>query len=211
MFANRFTFLHPGRVLAAAIGSPGGWPIAPVAVYHDHQLRYPIGIADVEELIGRPVDLAELRKVPLLIFMGDQDENDSVDYQDGYEKQDRKLIDRLFGSYPVERWEDAEILYQSAGLRAEFKLFPGIAHTMSPSMIRDVTQFLTQQLKRQKKKGQAVSQVAGTPGSPSSRTYSLGVFDHSSGKDQVRSSGRDPDHEILRRECHMVRSHGYSE
>ena len=30
MFANRFTVLHPQRVRAATIGSPGGWPIAPV-------------------------------------------------------------------------------------------------------------------------------------------------------------------------------------
>ena len=31
MFANRFVFLHPDRVKAAAIGSPGGWVIAPAA------------------------------------------------------------------------------------------------------------------------------------------------------------------------------------
>lgn len=142
MFANRFTFLHPGHVLAAAIGSPGGWPIAPVEAFRNRRLRYPIGIGDVEELIGRPIDLAELRKVPLLIFMGDRDENDSVDYHDGYEERDRQLIDRLFGSRPVERWDDAEALYQSAGLQAEFKLYPGIAHVMSPDMIRDVTGFL---------------------------------------------------------------------
>jgi dienelactone hydrolase len=47
MFTNRFAVLHPKRVLAAAVGSPGGWPIAPVAVYRGAKLRYPIGIADV--------------------------------------------------------------------------------------------------------------------------------------------------------------------
>jgi hypothetical protein len=31
MFVNHITFLHPKRVKAAAIGSPGGWAIAPVA------------------------------------------------------------------------------------------------------------------------------------------------------------------------------------
>ena len=30
MFVNRFTLLHPDRVLAVVVGSPGGWPIAPV-------------------------------------------------------------------------------------------------------------------------------------------------------------------------------------
>ncbi len=146
MFANRFTFLHPDRVLAAAIGSPGGWPIAPVSKWHGSRLRYPIGIADVRKLTGRPVDLAELRKVPLLVFMGDADENDSVDYQDGYEEQDRRLIDRLFGTTPVERWDDARSLYAAAGLESEFKLYPGVAHTVSPDMIRDITRFLAKQL-----------------------------------------------------------------
>ncbi|MEM7346107.1 MAG: hypothetical protein AAF485_17855, partial [Chloroflexota bacterium] len=33
MFANRFAALHPERVKAVAAGSPGGWPIAPVAEF----------------------------------------------------------------------------------------------------------------------------------------------------------------------------------
>ncbi|MEQ1924149.1 MAG: hypothetical protein ABL952_16730, partial [Pyrinomonadaceae bacterium] len=57
MFANRFTFLHPDRVKAAAIGSPGGWPIAPVEKYKDKTLRYPIGVADLKTVAGKKLDL----------------------------------------------------------------------------------------------------------------------------------------------------------
>jgi dienelactone hydrolase len=39
MFVNRFTFLHPKRVKAAVIGSPGGWAIAPVVSYKKKTLR----------------------------------------------------------------------------------------------------------------------------------------------------------------------------
>lgn len=42
-FANRYTFLHSGRVLAAAIGAPGGWPIAPVRTWKEHALSYAVG------------------------------------------------------------------------------------------------------------------------------------------------------------------------
>src|SRR5262249_52758998 len=38
-FAGRFTMLHPERVLAAAIGSPGGWPLAP-----SDEWTYPVGV-----------------------------------------------------------------------------------------------------------------------------------------------------------------------
>jgi hypothetical protein len=57
MFANRFTFLHPDRVKAAAIGSPGGWPIAPVAKYEGKTLRYPIGVADFKKISGHKLDM----------------------------------------------------------------------------------------------------------------------------------------------------------
>ena len=141
MFANRFTFLHPDRVKAAAIGSPGGWPIAPVAAYKDKQLRYPIGLADFKTVAGRKLDLAELRRVPLFIFLGDQDENDSVPFDDSYDQEDRDLINPLFGKMPVERWEISKSLYKQAGLNAEFKLYPGIKHTVSPEMRDDIRQF----------------------------------------------------------------------
>ena len=52
MFANRFVFLHPDRVKAAAIGSPGGWAIAPVANYKEKTLRYPIGTGDFKYGFG---------------------------------------------------------------------------------------------------------------------------------------------------------------
>lgn len=86
MFANRFTFLHPDRVKAAVIGSPGGWPIAPVASYKEKSLRYPIGLADFKTVAGRKINMKELRRVPLFVFVGDQDDNDSVPFDDSYDE-----------------------------------------------------------------------------------------------------------------------------
>jgi pimeloyl-ACP methyl ester carboxylesterase len=140
MFSNRFTFLHPERVRAAAIGSPGGWPLAPVAQERGVTLRYPIGSADLTEVAGRPLQLDALRKVDFFFFLGDKDTNDSVPYRDGYDEQDQELIDRLFGKTPVERWPQAEKLYR--GLNATFKLYPGVDHVPSEAMDRDVIEFL---------------------------------------------------------------------
>jgi dienelactone hydrolase len=142
MFANRFTFLHPDRVKAAAIGSPGGWPIAPVARYKDKDLRYPIGISDFRRVTGRKIDLRNLRKVPLFIFVGDKDENDSVIFDDSYDQEDRDLMLPLFGQKPVDRWEIVQTLYRQAGLNAEFKLYPGVVHTVTPLMRDDIRAFL---------------------------------------------------------------------
>ncbi|HEX8736874.1 MAG TPA: hypothetical protein VF721_16190 [Pyrinomonadaceae bacterium] len=142
MFANRFTFLHPKRVKAAAIGSPGGWAIAPVATFKEKTLRYPIGTGDFKTVAGKELDLKSLRKVPLFIFLGDADDNDSVVFGDSYEEEDKNLIFELFGKTPVERWTISKALYEQSRLNAEFRLYPNVKHTVTPEMRDDIRAFL---------------------------------------------------------------------
>lgn len=142
MFANRFTFLHPGRVKAAAIGSPGGWPIAPVESYKEKTLRYPIGVADLKKVAGKKLDLKTLRTVPLFVFLGDKDDNDSVVFGDSYDDEDREVVLPLFGQKPVDRWETIRSLYQQAGLNAEFKLYPNVGHTIDARIREDILLFM---------------------------------------------------------------------
>src|SRR2546425_366895 len=84
-FTNRFAMLHPERVKAAAFGSPGGWALAPIPSWKGKSLRYPIGTADFEAVSGAKLDLERLKKVPLFLFMGSEDTNDSVVYRDSYD------------------------------------------------------------------------------------------------------------------------------
>jgi pimeloyl-ACP methyl ester carboxylesterase len=128
MFANRFTALHPERVKAVAAGSPGGWPIAPLAEYEGEALNYPIGIADLEALTGHAFDLEAYKQVPQLIVMGSLDDNDSLDFTDGWDEDMANLVDRLFGDTPLTRWDDAEALYNVAGANAEFLLVEDVGH-----------------------------------------------------------------------------------
>jgi dienelactone hydrolase len=144
MFVNRFTFLHPERVKAAAIGSPGGWPVAPVAAWKERALRYPVGVADLATVAGRPLDLNALAQVPLFVFMGDKDTNDSVVFRDSYEEEDEKLLGELFGKTPVARWPAAERLYRDALPQAVFKLYPGAEHKVTKEMLDDLLAFLAQ-------------------------------------------------------------------
>ena len=141
MFVNRFTFIHPERVAAVALGAPGGWPLAPVKVHKGKKLNYPVGIGDLEDLVGTPIDLKKVSSVPMLLFLGAKDENDSVVYRDSYTKADETLIFSLFGKKPAARWPSAEKLYKEAGLNAKFKLYPDIGHQTSKEVHEDVVQF----------------------------------------------------------------------
>jgi len=128
MFANRFTLLHPDRVLACAAGSPGGWPVAPVAEHAGEALPYPAGVADLEQLAGAPFDAEAFAAVPQLHVLGSLDDNDSLDFRDGWDEEPAALVERLFGATPVERFDDAEQLYAEAGVDARFLLVEGVGH-----------------------------------------------------------------------------------
>lgn len=126
MFANRFTVLHPDRVKAAAVGAPGGWPIAPLATWKGEALPYPAGVADIQALTGKPFNARAFRAVPQLLVMGALDDNDSLDFEDGWDKQAALQVDRLFGADPQARWPGAQQAY--AGTATHFLRVPGIGH-----------------------------------------------------------------------------------
>ena len=128
MFANRFTLLHPERVKAATIGSPGGWPVSPLPSASLEQLPYPAGTADLAQLAGRPFDVETFKSVPQLFVMGSLDDNDSVDFEDGWEKPAAAQVERLFGATPVARWPKAAAMYEAAGSKAKFVLVDGVGH-----------------------------------------------------------------------------------
>lgn len=128
MFANRFTVLHPERVLAVTAGSPGGWAIVPVRSYQNELLPYPAGVSDLEMLTGKPFDSLAYVQVPQLIYMGSADDNDSLDFSDGWDKDAAAKIDSLFGNDPITRWPHAELLYKKATAHTTFLLIDGAGH-----------------------------------------------------------------------------------
>lgn len=128
MFANRFTALHPERVKAVTAGSPGGWPILPITEQNGTTFNYPIGIADLDSLTGDPFNIEAFNQVPQLIYMGSADDNDSLDFSDGWDPEMALIVDELFGETPLDRWGDAEAIYQSAGVDAQFLLIDGVGH-----------------------------------------------------------------------------------
>lgn len=142
MFVNRFVLLHPERVKAAVIGAPGGWPTLPVAAHGGRPLRYPVGVADLGTLAGRPFDLRRAREVPLYFFLGADDTNDSVPYDDSYDPEDRALVMELFGPTPAARWPRAAEIVRAELPRATFHTYPGVGHEINQAMWADIWAFL---------------------------------------------------------------------
>lgn len=141
MFVNRYTILHPEKVRASVVFAPGGWAIAPVMSYSGYDLRYPVGINDYYEIIGRKFDLNTYKAVPHFFVIGSKDTNDSVLYADGYEDEDRNLINNLFGKTPLERWEKSKLIYEDILENVEFKTYEDMGHIPCIDALRDTIKF----------------------------------------------------------------------
>ena len=143
-FTSRFSLIHPDRIKAAAAGSPGGWPLAPISSWEGTPLKYAMGVMDLESLVGRPFDLETFRTVPLYIYVGDEDTNDAFDVR-GLPAEEREQIHDLL-NWPddpilANRWPLAEAMYESVGANAQFVVYPGVAHTITEEMFADVQSF----------------------------------------------------------------------
>ncbi len=138
MFASRFTILHPDRIQAAVIGSPGGWPTAPVGQWQGTTLNYPMGVADLKQIVGKEFDIQSFKSVPLYFYLGNQDTNQ-------YNGSDQQLMYQ-FGATPVARWPVAEKMYQSAGCSSQFILYPGVGHETTNEEWEDIITFFSNHL-----------------------------------------------------------------
>ena len=146
-FVSRFAALHPEIVKAVAPGSPGGWPIAPVSQWSGTNLRYPVGVSDVEQLVGKAFDLNTFKKVPKYIYVGDVDTNDALDLRD-MPQTDRDQICALLNCSPrpfiANRWPIAEQMYNSAGTSGQFIVYPGVVHTITTREFASLHTFFEQ-------------------------------------------------------------------
>lgn len=135
-FVDRFILLQPERVEAAAIGSPGGWATVPLASSNGTPLTYPLGVADLRELAGRPFNAQAYRRVRQLFFMGTADDNEM-----SYDPVDRPFLLKA-GPTRLARWPLNTKLLVEGGCNCTFRLHEGIGHTVSKEMLDEASAFL---------------------------------------------------------------------
>jgi hypothetical protein len=141
LFANRFTFLHPREVAAAAYGGVNCFVMLPVAKLKTQALNFPLGLADLEELTGHPFDRAAYETIPQLAYMGADDTNDAVRHDDAYSAEERSLIFTLLGEKMPDRWQAVQAIYGSEKIPAQFRTSPGIGHGTDGNINNEVAEF----------------------------------------------------------------------
>lgn len=119
-FAHRFFYLHPGRLRAVSVGAPG-------TVTLPDQRDWWVGVKGMEEIFGRPLDVAAMRDVAVQLVIGDQDIEtwdvtvgpQSPFWMEGINDSGETRVDRL---------RSLETGLRSIGVELRFDTVPGVSH-----------------------------------------------------------------------------------
>lgn len=141
-FANRFTLIHPEIIAGVACGGINAIPILPIKKIKKYDLNYPLGINDFEKIFGDSVKYNSYRKIPQYLYMGENDKNDAVLFDDGYDKNERKTVFKILGKtmMPI-RWNNCKSVYEKEQISATFKTYSGIGHETNKEVFTDVCAF----------------------------------------------------------------------
>ncbi len=147
-FTNRFLFIHPEKVKAAAMGGFNGELMLPLAKYENNVFNYPLGINDFKNTFKKDCNLTVLKKIPQYIYMGEDDQNDAVQFDDAYNNIERNTINLTLGSKVQERWINCQNIYKEQDFSAEFKTYENVGHWTTSSINLEVSKFFLKQLQK---------------------------------------------------------------
>jgi hypothetical protein len=151
-FVNRFSFLHPEKIKALAIGGFNGKLMIPAEKTGRVRLPYPIGLYDFTRLFGRSFDQVTYSAIPQYIYMGQNDDNDAVQYDDAYSKKERNIINSYLGKDVQSRYAACQKLYREHGIQPIFKTYENVGHWTTSNMNLDVILFFLAQMRADKGK-----------------------------------------------------------
>jgi len=133
-FAHRFLYVHPRRLTAVVVGSPGSVTLP------TEELAWWPGLKDFAQRFGHGVDWDALRAVPALLVVGEDDVNPRgiVSSQDHPSWVDGANV---AGANRVERLKSLHAALAKRGADVEFEALPGVKHEIEP-VVKAAIRFL---------------------------------------------------------------------
>lgn len=128
-FVNRFSFIHPDRVLASIAGGINGTCLLPTDTVDGTTVEYHVGVADLDDLTGTAFDHAAWQKADQFIYLGGTDDNDTIPYGDAWSDELRELALEVYGEHMQEdRMPTCREIYEEAGFTGWLNTYPDVGH-----------------------------------------------------------------------------------
>jgi predicted esterase len=134
--AHRFAFMYPEASRGVAALSSGTYTLPKKQIQRgadEALLRFPYGVADLEQYIGKPFDPAAVRQVGFWLGVGAND-NLASDLP--------RQWDAYIGSTRVERARAFSRALEEMGANAELAIFPNASHEVTDEMRAQAVAFL---------------------------------------------------------------------
>ncbi len=147
-FTNRFLFIHPEKVKAAAMGGLNGELMLPFKKYKNKEFNYPLGINDFKKIFNKESNLNRLKEIPQYIYMGLEDQNDAVQFDDAYNNIERNTINSTLGNNVQERWINCQNIYKKENISVQFKTYDKVGHWTTSTINLNVSKFFLKQLQK---------------------------------------------------------------
>jgi poly(3-hydroxybutyrate) depolymerase len=120
-FTHRFTILHPPKLWAASIGSPGSVTLL------DPAKDWWVGIRDIKQRFGIDFDAAALARIPVQMLVGEADlETWEITHKPGGTYWMEGANDA--GRTRPERLQALKASFESAGVDVRLDIVPGVSH-----------------------------------------------------------------------------------
>jgi hypothetical protein len=145
-FTNRFSFMHPGKIKALAIGGFNGKLMLPLKEINAVKLNYPIGTNDLSKISGDGFNMDKYRQIPQFIYMGKLDDNDAVQFDDAYSEKERKIINDNIGTDVQKRYLKCQDIYKKNNINPIFKTYENIGHWTTAAINLEVIKFFLGQM-----------------------------------------------------------------
>lgn len=140
-FTNRFLFLHPEIIKAAAMGGLNGELMLPLKNHRNIKVNYPLGTSDFKKIFGQKPDLMAYKQIPQFIYMGSLDHNDAVQFDDAYSLEERNIINSTLGNTVQERFKVCQEIYIQEKVTAKFTTYKDVGHWTDSRINLDVILF----------------------------------------------------------------------
>ena len=120
-FTHRFCYLHPEKLWAASIGAPGSVTLL------DADQDWWVGVRDIAQRFGKPLNLPALQQLPVHMVVGDADlQTWEITHRTGSKHYMAGANDA--GRTRPERLVALKASFEAAGVQVHFDLLPNVAH-----------------------------------------------------------------------------------
>jgi hypothetical protein len=141
--ANRFSMLHPDSLQLVVAGGLNGILMLPIDKIATEKLNYPLGVNDFQKVTGKVFNKSKWAAVPQFLFMGKNDINDAVKYDDAYSDIERKTVYSALGqNMQPERWAKCQSIYKENNVNVVFHTYENMGHGTNLKIHNDILNFV---------------------------------------------------------------------